>query len=97
MERAEKLASVEPDALSWGEICVRYPNEWVCLLDVESAREGSILSARVIGHDSSMRSVLAQVGITRAGATIVHTAGRLLRFPRLEMTDEIRDIVRAQR
>lgn len=96
MSLAERL-STSAESLSWIGICERHPDEWVGLLDVEYAADGSIHLAKVIGHDRSMRQVLAQIGVTQPGTVVVHTAGRPLRFPRIEMTDEIRDIVRARR
>ncbi len=82
---------------SWAHICQQHPNAWVCLLDVETAADGTIRSARVLGHAPSMRDVLAQVGAPLAGSVVVHTAGRPPRTPRIEVTDEIRDIVRSRR
>ena len=96
MSVAEKL-STSAESLSWTEIRERHPDEWVCLLDVEYAPDGSIHLARVAGHDRSMRQALAQIGGTEPGTVVAHTAGRPLRFPRIEMTDEIRNIVRPQR
>ena len=96
MSVAEKL-STSAEQLSWTEIRKRHPDEWVCLLDVEYAPDGSIRLASVAGHDRSMRQALAQIGVTHTGTVVVHTAGRRLRPPRIEMTDEIRDIVRSQR
>jgi len=96
MSVAEKL-STSAESLCWTEIRERHPDEWVCLLDVEYAPDGSVRLARVAGHDRSMRQALAQCGVTQPGTIVVHTAGRPLRFPRIEMTDKIRDIVRPRR
>ena len=78
-------------------LCEQHPNEWVCLLDVETASDGSIRSARVSGHNRSMRQLLAQIGTLQPDTVLVHTSGRPLTSPRIEMTDEIRDIIRPQR
>jgi len=96
MSVAEKL-STSAESLSWTEIRERHPHEWVCLLDVEYAPDGSIRLATVAGHDRSMREALARIGVAQPGTVVVHTAGRPLRFPRIEMTNEIRDIVRRRR
>ena len=32
---AEPIISTDPDRLSWVEICARYPNEWVVLVDFD--------------------------------------------------------------
>lgn len=97
MSVAEKSLPPSVESSSWAEICQQHPNEWVCLLDAETEPHGSIRTARVIGHDRSMKQALAQMGVTRPGVVVLHTGGRPLRFPRIEMTDEIRDIVRHQR
>ena len=97
MSVAEKVSPTDADSLSWEEICERHHDEWVCLIDVQQAPDGAIRSGRVIGHDRSMRQMLAQTDVPEPGSVVVHTAGRALRFPRIEMTDEIRDIVRPQR
>lgn len=97
MSTAESLAPTSPQPLRWAKICELHPNEWVCLLDVESAPDGSIRAARVVGHDRSMRHALAQIGPPQQGAMVVHTWRRPLQSPRIEMTDEIRDIIRPRR
>jgi hypothetical protein len=97
MRSAEQFAAESVGSLSWAKICERYPNEWVCLLDVVHAPDGSIQTGRVGAHDPSMRQLLAQFGASQPDAQLVHTAGRPLGSPRLEMTDEIRDIVRSRR
>ena len=97
MSVAERIAVTSVVSSSWAQICQQHPNEWVCLLDVENGPRGAILLARVISHDRSMKQALAQIGVTQPGTVVMHTGGRPLRFPRIEMTDEIRDIVRHQR
>ena len=47
------------------------------------------LPARLVGHDPSIRQVLAQVGARHTDAALLHTRGRPLRTPAIEMTDEI--------
>jgi hypothetical protein len=98
MDAAERLAPREAEQmLSWTKICELYPNEWVCLLDVEKGADGSIRCGSVISHYASMKQMLAQLSPSQSNAVLVHTSGRPLRFPRIEMTDEIRDIVRPRR
>jgi hypothetical protein len=97
MSIAGKLVPASAPPAPWAAICDQHPNEWVCLVDVENAPDGSIRSARVIGHDPSMRRVLAEIGAPRPDMLVLHTWGRPLRFPRLEVTDEIRDIVHPRR
>jgi hypothetical protein len=99
MYAAEMITPTIMAPLGWEEICDRHPNEWVCLIDVECQTDGPIRSARVVGHHQSLRAALQQVDSWSSDrmVTYVHTGGRRLRFPRIEMTDEIRDIVRARR
>ena len=98
MRVAEKIGRATRGRLSWAEIATMHPNEWVYLCDVEDAIDGSIGSARVVAHDQSMRQLLAQLGSQPSSdAVVVHTWGRPLRSHRIEMTDEIRDIVPARR
>ena len=97
MSVAERVSCRDARSLSWDEIGEQYPDEWVCLLDVENAPDDAIRSGRVIGHDRSMKQLLAEVDVPQPGSVIVQTAGRALRFPRIEMTDEIRNVVRPRR
>jgi hypothetical protein len=50
MAVAEHRASL--DRLTWEEICARYPNQFVCLVDMvkDAPRSPGIASARVVGH-----------------------------------------------
>jgi hypothetical protein len=95
----EMIAPAITKPLGWAEICDRHPNEWVCLVEVEHQFDGPIRSARVVGHHQSLKAVLQQVSSWSPDRVVAyaHTGGRKRRFPRIEMTDEIRDIVRARR
>lgn len=97
MDAAERLAPDATEPLPWVAICIRYPDQYVCLVDVENGPDGAIRSGRVVGHDRSMRHLLEQIDVPQPESVIVQTSGRALRFPRIEMTDEIRNIVRPQR
>jgi len=51
------------EPMSWREICTRYPNEWVVLVDVDWVGEeddGDFRSARVAGHGKTRREPLVQ-------------------------------------
>lgn len=97
MHAAKQRTSPGSERMSWLEICQWYSNEWVCLLDIEHEADGSIRSARLAGHDPSITQALAQIGTPGTDAVLVHTRGRPLRTPAIEMTDEIRDLVRSRR
>jgi len=99
MNAAEAIAPTITEPLNWAEIRKRHPDEWVCLVDVEHETDGSIRSARVVSYHRSIKEALKQVDSWTADPAVAcaHTGGRTLRFPRIEMTDEIRDLVRARR
>lgn len=52
MDAAVQIESVEIGPLSWTEICARYPDQYVCLVEVVRPERlhPTILSARVVGH-----------------------------------------------
>ena len=47
MIAAEKIPPMVTEPLSWAEICIRHPAEWVCLVEVEHEPDGPVRSARV--------------------------------------------------
>lgn len=52
MDAAEQLVPVETEPLTWAEICARYPDRYVCLVDTVHAplRSPELITARVVGH-----------------------------------------------
>jgi hypothetical protein len=92
MSAAKKLAPISSSS-SWAEISKLYPNEWVCLLDIDREPGGPIRSARVVSHDPSIERAIDQVDPPDPNMTVVHTAGRPLWTPRIEIVDESRDAV----
>lgn len=55
MDAAQELAPIDTEPLSWAEICARYPDQFVCLVDIvhPSLRSPVITSARVVGHGAT--------------------------------------------
>jgi len=55
MDAAEQIASLETEPLPWAEICARYPDQYVCLVDVmhPPLRSPEIITARVVGHGAT--------------------------------------------
>jgi hypothetical protein len=55
MDAAEQIDSLETRPRSWTEICARYPDQYVCLVDVVRPKRlhPTILSARVVGHGNT--------------------------------------------
>jgi hypothetical protein len=63
MDAAKQLIPVETEPLTWAEICARYPDQFVCLVDVVRAerRSPEINAARVVGygdtHDAAFEPI----------------------------------------
>lgn len=55
MNAAAQIAPDETEPLSWAEIRARYPDQYVCLVDIVDEEPGSpvIATARVVGHGST--------------------------------------------
>ena len=55
MDAAEQIASLEIEPLRWAEICARYPDQYVCLVDIVRAapRSPEIITARVVGNGAT--------------------------------------------
>ena len=55
MDAAEQIEPSEIVPLSWTEICARYPDQYVCLVDVVRPERlhPTILRARVVGHGNT--------------------------------------------
>ncbi len=52
MDAAEPILPIETEPLPWTEICARYPDQFVCLVDIVRVppRSGELKAARVVGH-----------------------------------------------
>ena len=99
MDAAENIAAELSEPLTWAEICEQCPDEWVFLIEIERETNGRIASARVVSHHRSINEGLKQLASKSSypGVAYCHTANRLLRFPRIVMTDEIRELLRTGR
>lgn len=99
MTAAEVILPAITAPSSWAEICDQHPDEWVCLVEVEHQDDGLIRSARVVAHHRSMKEALQQIDSWSPDQLVsyAHTSGRKRRLPRVEVADEIRDLVRARR
>jgi hypothetical protein len=58
MDAAEQLPLDETEPLSWVEICIRYPDQYVRLVDIDRAelRSPEIKTARVVGYGPTRRA-----------------------------------------
>lgn len=50
------------ELLTWEQICERYPNEWVCLVEIDEINDTDFdfRTARVVGHGRTRREPLIQ-------------------------------------
>lgn len=62
MSAAEKIEPTITESLTWRQICERYPDQWVCVVEIQwdEPRTVDFRSARVIGHRKTRREPLAQ-------------------------------------
>ena len=94
MDAAEQLVSVETAPLGWAEICARYPDQFVCLVDVVPVelRSPEIRTARIVGHGPTRRAAFDPIRNTRKYSrwSVVFTGEctKPLRRPTLILDDE---------
>lgn len=84
MNAVEGIQPTISDPLTWAEICVRYPDEWVCLVEFDRCEPSSaeFRTARVVGHGKTRREPLDQSAPWRATyQTIAHFFTGEMRFP----------------
>ncbi len=104
MDAAERLAPDETETLQWAEICARYPDQYVCLVDMETAapRSPVITSARVVGNGPTRRAAfdpIRSLGGTHPLLSVRFTgiSTRPLLRPMIILDDETRDAIRSRR
>jgi len=63
MDPAERIVPVEPDPLPWAEIRARYPDQYVCLVDIKRVepRNTEIETAGVVGHGATRRAAFEPI------------------------------------
>ena len=64
MDAAEQIPLATTEPLPWMEICIRYPDQYVCLVDIDHAELGSpeIKTARVVGYGPTRRAAFQASG-----------------------------------
>jgi hypothetical protein len=106
MNAAEKLAPTITEPLTWAEICERYPDEWVCLVEMDRVHPNGFefRTARVVGHGKTRREPLVQALSWDEHHDVIghyftgHIVTRPRRFhPTLDLDDETRDALRSLR
>ena len=102
MNAAEKIAPTITEPLTWAQICERYPDERVCLVEMDRIHPNGFefRTARVVGHGKTRHEAFDQarrwtdryeeIGHYFTGRVI---AQPLLR-PALVLDDETRDAFR---
>jgi hypothetical protein len=105
MTAAEQLEPTISELLTWAEICERYPDEWVCVVDIDFGDPlvFDLRAARVVSHSKTKREVLdlarawwdhyEMIGRYFTGHLIVRPFLR----PTIILDDETRDAFRYHR
>ena len=94
MHGTEPYARGEPALLTWAEICARYPDQFVCLVDVVPVepRSPEIHAARIVGYGSTRRAAFDPIRNTprhlRWSVVFTGECTKPLRRPRLILDDE---------
>jgi hypothetical protein len=68
MNAAPRLAPSISEPLTWTEIIQRYPDQWVCLVEIDRFEENhfAFRTARVVGYGKDPREPLDQARPLRA-------------------------------
>lgn len=63
MSGPRNASPIESEVLTWDQICARYPDRFVCLVDTVYPENGSpqIVSARVVGHGATRDIAFAPI------------------------------------
>ena len=104
MSAAEKIALAISDPLTWAEICERYPDQQVCLVEIDRIHPRSLdfRTARVVGHGETRHEAFAQARAWRdrymeLGCRFTGQTRLPLVRPSLILDDETRDAIRYRR
>lgn len=105
MHAAERVAPTITEPLTWAEICERYPDEWVCIVDIDHDHPHvfGFRTARVVGHSKTKRDASEQARPWWDHYKLIgrYFTGRLAVRPFLRpsviLDDETRDAIRYQR
>jgi hypothetical protein len=105
MDAAEVLPPSISEPLTWAEICERYPDQRVCLVEMDRIHPHGFAfrTARVVGHGQTRCEAFDQARDWQAHYEEIghYYTGKLTPpfpcFPRIVMTDEIRELLRDRR
>lgn len=62
MSAVETIASTISEPVQWETICGRYPDQWVCLVEIDRIHPNNFdfRTARIVGHGATRRESLDQ-------------------------------------
>jgi hypothetical protein len=84
-ERRRKDRADDHRAVEVGRDLQEAPDEWIGLVEIHHKSHGPIESARVVAHARAIAHALDQLGTSNPDATGVHTCGRPLWTPCIEI------------
>jgi hypothetical protein len=105
MDAAEKLVPSVSEPLTWGEMRTRYPDEWVCVVEIDRIHPhgAEFRTARIVSHGKTRREAFEEarpwwdhykeIGHYFTG----RFSSRPLLRPALILDDETRDAIRYRR
>jgi len=101
MHAAEQLVPIATEPLSWAEICARYPDQFVCLVEIVriELRSPEIKTTRVVGHgpthDAAFEPIRGlDVRYSRFAIRFTGTCSEPLIRPSLVIDDETLELLR---
>jgi len=104
MSAAERIVPTITDPLTWAEICERYPDQQVCLVEIDRIhpRGFDFRTARVVGYGKTHREAFEQSRAWRdryseLGCRFTGQAKTPLVRPSLILDDETRNAIRYRR
>jgi hypothetical protein len=102
MSVAEQLVPASTESLSWTEICTRYPDQFVCLVEIVRVerRSPEIKAARVVGygptHDAAFEPIRHKgVQYPRFAIRFTGACSEPLIRPSLVIDDETVELLRS--
>jgi hypothetical protein len=100
MQSTKMLTPPVSEPLTWAEICERYPDQRLCLVEVDLVHPNgpAIRSARVLGHGKTLDEAIDQAWPWREHYEMITLDGTgpvRIRYPRprLILDDETRDAI----
>jgi hypothetical protein len=102
MSAVEEAQRTITEPLTWDEICARFPNQRVCVVEIEDPDPpgGRFIRARVVGFGTTATAAWERASVWRDRYDVFgHYFTGTIRvgwLPRVVMTDEIRQLIRVR-